>query len=31
MGAEPWPDQKTIQIAGAISFERDIFITTHSR
>jgi hypothetical protein len=27
MGAEPWPDQKSVQITGAISFERDLFVT----
>jgi hypothetical protein len=27
MGAEPWPDQKPVQIGGAISSERAIFVT----
>jgi hypothetical protein len=27
MGAEPWPSQKSVQITGAISFERDLFVT----
>jgi hypothetical protein len=31
MGAEAWPDQKAVQIAGTISFERDIFVTMYSR
>jgi hypothetical protein len=31
MGAEAWPDQKPVQIAGAISFERDIFVTMYFR
>jgi len=30
MGAEQWPDQKSMQITGAISFERDLFVTTFS-
>src|ERR1700730_6017665 len=28
MGAEPWPDQNPVQIGGAISSERAIFVTT---
>jgi hypothetical protein len=30
MGAEPWPDQKSVQITGAISIERDLFVTSFS-
>jgi hypothetical protein len=30
MGAEPWPDQKSVQGTGAISFERDLFVTAFS-
>ena len=27
MGAERWQDQNSVQIAGAISFERALFVT----